>query len=357
MRKAQGEAIGVFHWRQVHCRKLDAENGTDRIAPSTGRPSAAQNGTVNQTCTQCGAVHEGTEEFCSFCDSRLKPLNEFPPSTEVPVIEAPGPRPRSQGALALTAKPTAAGSESNWREEVASRLETYRARKRQKPSEDLQTALAFEAEEPLEEDTLMPPESVRTQEAEATIERMEIDVTQPVAIEDAERLCAEWLTMGSPGEVAPRPVADLGERQRAGILDAAFLLLAYGAFLGVFKAFGGVLKAGKLDAMVHLAALAVFYIQYVMLFTVLGRGTPGMLIRGLEAVSFDGGAATRAQLVWRSFGYLVSAATAFLGFFWALWDEDRLTWHDRISQTYLAMMTGERSQEKAPVRWDEAERQ
>jgi hypothetical protein len=24
-----------------------------------------------------------------------------------------------------------------------------------------------------------------------------------------------------------------------------------------------------------------------------------------------------------------------LGFLWALWDEDQLTWHDRMSQTYL----------------------
>jgi len=251
------------------------------------------------------------------------------------------PRLRSEGALALSAEPAATRSESDWRGEVASRLETYRARKRQNRSDDSQTALAFEAEAEaaFDQDTLLPP--VRTQEAEARVERMEIDVTQPVEIEDAEQLCAEWLTMGSPGDVALRPVADLGERQRAGLLDAAFLVLAYGAFLAVFRAFGGELKFGKLDAMVHAVALAAFYAQYFALFTVLGRGTPGMLIRGLEVVSFDGGAPTRTQLVWRSFGYLVSAATAFLGFFWALWDEDRLTWQDRISQTYLTTMVGE----------------
>jgi len=39
--------------------------------------------------------------------------------------------------------------------------------------------------------------------------------------------------------------------------------------------------------------------------------------------------------VWRSFGYLLSGAALMLGFFWAFWDEDRLTWHDRISQTYV----------------------
>jgi len=34
---------------------------------------------------------------------------------------------------------------------------------------------------------------------------------------------------------------------------------------------------------------------------------------------------------------LISAGTFFLGFFWALWDEDGMTWHDRISRTYLTV--------------------
>jgi len=40
-------------------------------------------------------------------------------------------------------------------------------------------------------------------------------------------------------------------------------------------------------------------------------------------------------LIWRSIGYQISGGTAFLGYLWALWDEDKLTWHDRISQTYI----------------------
>jgi uncharacterized RDD family membrane protein YckC len=33
---------------------------------------------------------------------------------------------------------------------------------------------------------------------------------------------------------------------------------------------------------------------------------------------------------------MLSAGTFFLGFLWAQWDEDELTWHDRISRTYLS---------------------
>jgi uncharacterized RDD family membrane protein YckC len=39
----------------------------------------------------------------------------------------------------------------------------------------------------------------------------------------------------------------------------------------------------------------------------------------------------------RSAGYLLSAGTFFLGFLWALWDSDELTWHDRLSRTYLSV--------------------
>jgi uncharacterized RDD family membrane protein YckC len=33
---------------------------------------------------------------------------------------------------------------------------------------------------------------------------------------------------------------------------------------------------------------------------------------------------------------MLSAGTFFLGFLWVQWDEDELTWHDRISSTYLS---------------------
>jgi hypothetical protein len=42
------------------------------------------------------------------------------------------------------------------------------------------------------------------------------------------------------------------------------------------------------------------------------------------------------QSFWRAFGYLVSASAFFLGFVWALVDSEGLTWHDRMSDTFLA---------------------
>jgi len=131
------------------------------------------------------------------------------------------------------------------------------------------------------------------------------------------------------------PVAALSERYRAALLDAALLLFSYGGMLALFIVLGGRIGFNKLDAMVAAATLALFYAQYFALFTIFGGSTPGMMVRGLRVVSFDGSVPTSRQMAWRSFGYSISAGTCFLGFLWALWDEDHLCWQDRISQTYL----------------------
>jgi uncharacterized RDD family membrane protein YckC len=86
---------------------------------------------------------------------------------------------------------------------------------------------------------------------------------------------------------------------------------------------------------VIVVTLILFYAQYFALFTVFGGSTPGMMLRRLRVVSFDGNVPASRQMVWRSFGYMVAAGTCFLGLLWALWDEDHLCWQDRISQTYL----------------------
>jgi uncharacterized RDD family membrane protein YckC len=119
------------------------------------------------------------------------------------------------------------------------------------------------------------------------------------------------------------------------MLDVALLLFSYGAMLALFTVLGGHIGFNKLDVIVAGATLALFYAQYFALFTVFGGSTPGMMVRGLRVVSFDGSIPTSRQMAWRSFGYIVAAGTCFLGFLWALWDEDRLCWQDRISQTYL----------------------
>jgi uncharacterized RDD family membrane protein YckC len=151
----------------------------------------------------------------------------------------------------------------------------------------------------------------------------------------AERNAAQRDTESSLAESAVVPVASLAQRRRAGFLDTALLLFSYGAFLSLFAALGGRFAFSELDVAVVAATLSLFYALYVALFTFFGGSTPGMMLSHLRAVSFDGSDPTPGQLLWRSFGYLVSAGILMFGFLAALWDEDHLAWHDRISQTYL----------------------
>lgn len=66
-----------------------------------------------------------------------------------------------------------------------------------------------------------------------------------------------------------------------------------------------------------------------------GRGgqTLGMRPWRLRVVARDGGAPTRAAL-WRRYAVAtLSALAAGVGFWWAWFDRDRLTWHDRAAGT------------------------
>jgi uncharacterized RDD family membrane protein YckC len=135
------------------------------------------------------------------------------------------------------------------------------------------------------------------------------------------------------------PVATLGRRQCAGLIDTIFLGLTCAGFLALFRSLGGEITLDKATAVIYLLILYLFYCLYFSLFVTLAGATPGMQLLSLSVVRLDGYVPDTRQLLWRSFGYLLSGATMVLGFVWALWDEDRFTWQDRISQTYITAAT------------------
>jgi len=235
--------------------------------------------------------------------------------------------------------------EPEWRREVSDRLHAYRVRRHGGASPDLQCALPFEADSGsavLEANThpaYAPPAPAERfpLRRRSRTERMEISIPKhqtayPAA--EVHRPAAAQPGFGAAPD-ALFPVASLRERRRAAVVDVALLLFSYGGMLALFWALGGRIGFNKLDVVVTCATLVLFYAQYFALFTVFGGSTPGMMLRRLRVLSFDGSMPTSRQMVWRSFGYLASAGTCFLGFLWALWDEDHLCWQDRISRTYL----------------------
>jgi uncharacterized RDD family membrane protein YckC len=211
----------------------------------------------------------------------------------------------------------------------------------------VQAALPFELESPTAEQSLEPEvDSAGAIETEIIRESPAGLLPKPrgeryeISLHDATARGAKVDTTFHglakyPGSDAPLPVAALSTRAFAGLLDAGLLLFSYGAMLALFTALGGELAFNRVDTAVVAATLALFYAQYFALFTVFGGSTPGMMLRGIRVVNLEGNIPSSRQMMWRSGGYLVSAASCFLGFFWALWDDQHLCWHDRMSQTYL----------------------
>ncbi len=294
--------------------------------------SAAQNIPVNKICSQCGAVLASGAHACHFCDHPERSLADSSEAT--------------LGNLALRSS-----SEEEWRGVLDQRLQAYRARRRKSHPNEAQTQLPFGAQQShaavalqTEEPRIAPLDpkddfaftiAIGRPPRQANPEdgRLVIDVSLPPLSEDQEPLPEAAET--SPSQLYP--VASLLERRRCAVIDGACLAFAYGGFLALFGSLGGQFTLSKLSALVCFSTFAFVYVQYFCLFTIFGGTTPGMMIRGLHVASYSGEPPTPRQLFWRATGYLISAGTFFLGFFWALWDEDGMTWHDRVSRTYLAV--------------------
>ena len=300
------------------------------------RASAAQNAPVNTICSQCGSVLASGVHSCNFCESReVLPLAEDSPSTK--------------GALALNTS-----IREEWRGELNQRLQAYRVRRRKTSSTEGQSALPFDDHVPAPSENIAVEVEERPAEKhvpaddftftiaigrvartpETVDPRLLIDVSEPPQSEES-------MPEKDPGTSPPVqnglfPVASLDDRRRALLIDIGCLAFAYGGFLALFGSLGGHLTLDKLSATVCFFTFAFVYLQYFGLFTVFGGSTPGMMVAGLQVASFTGDVPTPRQYLLRAVGYILSAATCFLGFLWVLWDEDGLTWHDRLSRTYLA---------------------
>ena len=292
--------------------------------------------TVNHVCTQCGAVLSKGARNCIFCESSDHTSYQEG-STAV------------KGNLALNAL-----TDAEWRGELNQRVQAYRARRRKSGDRQAQAELAFspsqastpprvsvEVADPVREDlpatrgdfsfTIAIGRSAK--KAEPADTQYLIDVSLPPEPKPENPDIAKEVAHPEYGGMYP--VATLDERREAATIDAACLAFAYGGFLALFGSLGGHFAFNKLSAAVYFFTFAFVYLQYFGLFTIFGGTTPGMMIRGLEVATFSGEEPSLRHLLLRAGGYVLSAGTLFLGFLWALWDEDALTWHDRLSGTYL----------------------
>jgi uncharacterized RDD family membrane protein YckC len=284
-------------------------------AVPTGTP-AAQNGPVIRICSKCGALLLDDSESCSFCSAPPEHVRE--------------PRPP---ATARSAGPENDKGEPEWRMEVSRRLQQYRERRGHLRLDDTQSGLPFHAvaDDDLEDELRERPRPKAPSRPRPN-ERVEIRVQSELDFSAAPDDRAHPQT-------ALVPVATLSQRRWAGAIDLIFLAFTCAGFLGLFRSLGGQITLDKTNAVIYLVVAYLFYALYFSLFITLAGSTPGMQLRGLSIVNLDGHLPETRQLLWRSFGYLLSGATLALGFLWAIWDEDRFTWQDRMSHTYITAAT------------------
>jgi uncharacterized RDD family membrane protein YckC len=264
-----------------------------------------------------------------------------------------------------------------WRDEVSNKVDAYRARRGRGRRYDPASSLSLEFE-PLPEPELPPPARYAAVRLEL-VEKPDTNIIEfpkpmpvasvaalPLAEELAEPIVETPRILDVPDgthqplppqpmaditldqhemETAlsalaaelPLPVATMGPRIGAGLIDMLVILTATAIFGMIFMMIAKELPQGRELGAAALLLPGVLWSVYHYVFLVRCGTTPGMQMAQLGLANFpDERPVTRNQRRARACAMMVSAVSVGLGFLWALLDEDRLAWHDRISHTFLA---------------------
>jgi uncharacterized RDD family membrane protein YckC len=304
------------------------------------------------------------------------------------------PRPASRAALAeahdhLWPATDAAWQDAAWRKEIASRV---KAHKRRRGAEDDSLTLDFAEDdatfeespnaeiEPVEEPEPPPPPSryqrIAMKRAQAQFETGNLIVFPPPQVDPIEQALAEPipdtprileavpeppplqeqffpvveldtphpLLETVPADIQsfeaelPLPVAALSAQATCMAIDSAIAMAAFVLFAWIVRTNTDIELTHRPVIVAVVAFAALFWAGYHFLFLYFSQNTPGMLLTQLAFCTFDDTIPCRATRMRRAAALLLSMISMGMGFFWALLDEDRLGWHDRISRTYLRLL-------------------
>jgi uncharacterized RDD family membrane protein YckC len=138
--------------------------------------------------------------------------------------------------------------------------------------------------------------------------------------------------------LAPREItvhlAPLGLRVMAALVDGSLIL---GAVLMAAMATLANLQhppAIKTAEVTAGLALLVIGVLYQAFFFSMIEATPGMRYAGISLCTLDDEVPTGTQMRRRLVALVLSLLPVGLGVLWAIFDEDHLSWHDRLSRTY-----------------------
>ena len=141
-----------------------------------------------------------------------------------------------------------------------------------------------------------------------------------------------------PAEDAPKLYqAPFGRRMMATLVDTA-LILALVCGIAFFAASRFDQLPGKhtseICALLAILGVAALYEWFFLTFA---KVTPGMRYAQLSLCTFAEEVPTREQIKSRMKAMLISVLPMGLGMLWSIFDEDQMSWHDRLSKTYLRL--------------------
>lgn len=280
--------------------------------------------------------------------------------------------------------------DSSWRDEIANRVNNYRAKRRPLKPRFPSLALKFDAPEAtyaapptrdsvatdcdseifVEPPVVYPrlneaprPETGRLIEFPrlATFATSGTELADPVIdiprILEAPELAPPPPAMGGiliesvqseaaekrPGIEIPLQLASMSRRVAASFIDAGFVLLAFGMFAAIFYRITGTIPDLTQAFASAVPVLGILWFGYQYLNLVHAGSTPGLQLVHLQLNCFDGTTVPMAKRRWRVLTSVLSVASLGLGYAWSLIDEDQLCWHDRVTATHIAPASSQKN--------------
>lgn len=131
--------------------------------------------------------------------------------------------------------------------------------------------------------------------------------------------------------------APFGRRMMATVVDAAIIMgMVFGSIYLISSNVESLPGKRAFEICAVLAVLG-FSALYEWFFLTFAKVTPGMRYAQLALCTFDEQMPTREQVNGRLKAMLISVLPVGLGMLWSLFDEDQMSWHDRLSKTYLRL--------------------
>lgn len=151
----------------------------------------------------------------------------------------------------------------------------------------------------------------------------------------AEEPLEELATQAESSEAKAAQPAPINLRLMAAVVDGAFIVAAFLALAMAAMSKANYLPSLRQAEFVSAAVLTFLATLYQVFFISVASGTPGMMWARIAMFTLNGEKPTFDQRCGRLGALVMSLLPVGLGAAWAIFDDEHLCWHDRLSGTYL----------------------